>query len=155
MIEVITPPSNLVNSDLFLAGGISNCPNWQEVVIDALRDYDQEYSWEDEVGLTVVNPRNSDYKDNEESAKTQIEWEFNRLERAASKLFWFCKETLCPITLFELGKCCKSNKLLYIGCHPDYKRKLDVVTQIGLERPELKVVFSLSELVQQVIDYEY
>jgi len=126
---------------LFIAGGISGCDNWQEEFINSLKDTD----------LTILNPRRNSFKaDNLDIEEEQISWEFNHLKKVSAVSFWFPKETLCPITLYELGKQSVLSKPLFIGVHPEYKRKRDIEIQTRLIRPEIKIVYSLSDLVQQV-----
>ncbi|MGE3809463.1 MAG: hypothetical protein AB7K24_32770 [Gemmataceae bacterium] len=54
--------------------------------------------------------------------------------KADAIMFWFPCETLCPITLFELGKWVATDKKLFIGHHPEYQRKNDIRIQVGLVR---------------------
>ena len=72
------------------------------------------------------------------------------LQMADAILFWFCSETLQPITLYELGAWSMSNKPLFVGVHPAYLRSLDVIVQTRLTRPEIHVVDSLQALAAQV-----
>jgi hypothetical protein len=82
-----------------------------------------------------------------------VKWEHHHLLRCDAVLFWFPCETLCPIALYEFGVWNCRPKKLFIGTHPDYKRKLDIEIQTKLERPNLFVVSSLKELAQQVLDW--
>ena len=133
------------NPSLFLAGGITNCPNWQKELIELLKD----------TNLTLLNPRRKHFQENNpEIEEQQITWEFNHLKKASAVSFWFTKETVCPITLYELGKQSTSNKPLFIGVHPDYSRKRDVEIQTKLIRPEINVVYSLNELAEQIKKWE-
>ena len=126
---------------LFIAGGISNCPNWQREFAEMLRDED----------ITCLNPRRKNFPMGDPNASVgQIKWEHDHLKKARAISFWFPKETLCPITLFELGKQADLDKPLFLGVHPEYARKLDVRIQMMLERPEVKIVYSLGELADQV-----
>ena len=148
MIEIKAPETSLIcgfQKSLFLGGGISNCPNWQNTMVSLLEDTD----------LTLLNPRRDHFDVGDSSlAVTQIKWEFSHLNRAKSIMFWFPCETLCPITLYELGYWCGAgNKKIFVGCHPDYARKLDVEVQTSLVRLETKIVFSLEDLAQQIKDY--
>ena len=54
-------------------------------------------------------------------------------------LFWFPKESLCPIALFELGKELESGSRVVIGVHPEYSRRFDVITQVRCYDPEFPV----------------
>jgi len=126
---------------LFLAGGISNCYNWQSALIKSLHD----------TNLTILNPRRKFFPTGRiDIAKEQIEWEYNHLSKTSAVSFWFPPETLCPITLFELGKQSIDKKPLFIGVDPNYQRKVDVKIQIGLIRPNIKIVYSLENLTEQI-----
>lgn len=124
----------------FLAGGITNCEDWQNYAIDKLNS---------EEGLVLLNPRRVDFDtSNLQDEAFQIQWEHERLVEATYCLFWFPPETLCPITLFELGKWLGWGKRgLVVGCHPDYKRRRDVVHQTQLMRPGFVVYSSLDDTI--------
>lgn len=131
---------------LFLAGGITNCENWQKTVPSVMADTD----------LTLLNPRRGEFeRNNPVMEQEQIEWEHQRLLEAGAHLFWFCEETLCPITLFELGKVIGlfPSKPLFVGTHANYERKRDIRIQMLLIRPEIEVVHSLDRLLSQVMEW--
>ena len=113
---------------VFIAGGISNCSDWQAEMVARM----------DHARFDVINPRRYEglAKDGDEAAK-QIRWEHHALDRVSACIFWFPSETLCPITLFELGKMlvlCRQHRVeLAIGWHRDYQRGFDLDVQIGLE----------------------
>jgi hypothetical protein len=126
---------------IYLGGGISDCENWQRRMVELLAETD----------LVVLNPRRANFPiDNPSAAREQIEWEFRHLERASIKLFWFPPQTLCPITLFELGAWSRSDAPLVVGAHHEYKRRDDILTQMELARPEIKVVDCLDALADQI-----
>jgi hypothetical protein len=86
----------------------------------------------------------------------QIKWEHEHIHKCKWMMFWFCEETLCPITLFELGVAVTRSNLpdnrLFIGAHPGYQRKLDVEIQVGLARPHRGGIYtSLDNMVQDII----
>jgi len=127
---------------IYLAGGISDCPGWQFEVARMLGE--TEY--------TVLNPCRVDFPmDDPHAAEQQIVWEYRHLRLADAILFWFPCETLCPITLYELGQWSATQKPLFVGVHPDYKRRRDVEIQMGLSRPNVEIVYSLRALADQVI----
>jgi len=115
---------------IFLAGGISNCPVWQDEIINLI-DTDKH---------DVINPRR---KNNFESygdiAAEQIAWEHDAFTVINACVFWFPHETLCPVTLLEIGKQLsyigQYNVIrpLIVGWHPEYKRAFDLEQQISLE----------------------
>lgn len=136
---------------LFLAGGISGCPAWQHDLRDLLQDTD----------LTLLNPLRAAFPMGDPaSAREQIEWEHAHLAAASAISFWFPCETLCPITLFELGAWSywrsdsHEPKPLFVGVHPDYARRQDVEIQLALARPEVQVVLSLEALAAQVKQWQ-
>ena len=144
MVVTIAPTyETIFSSDkrVFLAGGITGCPDWQSDMIELLRS----------APVTLFNPRRKDFDIKvPDAAQIQIQWEFDFLRKAQGILFWFPEETLCPIVLFELGAWSASDKPIFVGCHPGYKRLNDVVMQMRLARPDVKVVSSISDLADQV-----
>lgn len=129
---------------IFLGGGISGCGDWQATMEDLL------------TGLPVIqiNPRRENFDITDPAVSIeQIKWEHRHLKQCNCILFWFPCETLCPITLFELGRWLHSKTKVFVGVHPDYKRRLDVEIQSRLERPKLEVAYSLDALAQQVWDH--
>lgn len=146
MGTLITSPeeSKSTQGTLFLAGGISNCPDWQKPTAYLLVRHSN---------LIVFNPRRTGWnmEDSDAESEKQILWEHEHLKRSEKILFWFPKETLCPITLLEFGKYLMSDKELIVGCHPEYQRKLDVEVQGRLERPDMKVWDDLLPMVQSLI----
>lgn len=121
---------------LFLAGGITGCPPWQRQLIDALG----ETNW------FLLDPRRDPWPDDLRVVEQQIAWEHRHLRRADLIAFWFARETLCPITLYELGAWSMTSKPLVVGVHPEYARRFDVEVQTRLARPEVPVVTSLDAL---------
>jgi hypothetical protein len=127
---------------LFIAGGISGCHDWQAELIGRLRP----------TGYCVFNPRRDDFPaDDMEAGRWQIRWEHEHLEQADIVSFFFPPETLCPITLFELGKIATSRREIFVGAHPAYARRADVEMQLALIRPEVRVVDSVAALAGQLI----
>lgn len=155
MSKIIRAPELWENRDspgVFLAGGISNCADWQEAVAHRLVD---------DLDITVINPRryNWNMDSQSEASIAQIEWEHGMIRDSDYLLFWFCEETLCPITLLELGIALSRREImrgpdhipLMVGIHPNYARKLDVVTQTRLYRPMTPVFHDLDEMVTAFI----
>jgi hypothetical protein len=126
---------------LFLAGGISNCRIWQLDLVDLLKDEK----------LVLINPRRKNfYITREDIEEEQITYEHNHLIRASAVSFWFPSETVCPITLYELGKCTGYDKPIFVGLDPKYSRRKDIEIQLKLVRPEIKIVYSLEDLAKQI-----
>jgi hypothetical protein len=127
-------------ASVFLAGGISNCPDWQTEITHLFETYP----------ITIFNPRR-DIFPNEISEETkQIQWEFERLRSADLIAFWFPKETLNPITLFELGAAMERKSNIVIGVQDGYSRILDLQVQIKLCRPEITLLSSLDEVAKAI-----
>jgi len=144
MRYIESPETYLVKGgkSLFLAGGITGCENWQQEMRKFLNN----------VPIVLFNPRRKDFPiDDPSAAQAQIEWEFEYLRKASMILFWFPKETLCPIVLYELGSWSMTDKKIFVGIHPEYKRKQDVEIQTKLVREEIQIVYDLGTLSEQVI----
>ena len=131
---------------LFLAGGITGCPDWQQELVVRLQD----------LQVVLLNPRRANFPiGNPKAASQQIEWEHRHLRKADAIIFWFPSETLCPITLYELGAWSvyrdeRGPKPLFIGVHPEYQRRQDVEIQTRLVRPEVQIVYGLPDLAECV-----
>lgn len=131
----------LGRNSIFLAGGITNCPDWQQEMVRLLYD----------TNLILLNPRRANFPIHDPSAAlAQITWEHQMLRRASSILFWFPCETICPIVLYELGAWSMTQRPILVGVHPKYQRRQDVEIQTGLARPEVEVVYSLRKLAERV-----
>ena len=153
------PNEAYLKPSVFLAGGITGCLNWQGEIRKLLADFD----------LTLLNPRRADFPmDDPDAAEAQILWEHQQLHAATAVSFWFPPETLCPITLFELGAwshwqgqrfdaetqtqtLCR--KPIFVGAHPNYQRRQDILIQMKLQRPEVAVVSTLDELARQIAQW--
>jgi len=148
-MHVITAPEKEINDGeqfaIFLAGGITNCPEWQDDIIKMMNDVPLLKD------VTLFNPRRKNFPIHDpNAANEQITWEYWHLHQSDAILFWFPKETLCPIVLFELGAHSMRDIPIAVGVHPEYKRKQDVVIQMSLKRPKLNVVTSLEDLVAEI-----
>lgn len=131
---------------IFLAGGITGCPDWQQKMADWLLRRTE---------LVVLNPRRANFPIGDPSAALeQIGWEHDHLRRADLILFWFSPETLCPIVLYELGAWSMTDKPIFVGVDPDYQRRQDVEIQTSLVRPEIEIVYSLFALMSQIERFE-
>lgn len=155
MGKIVTSPAPLepsAKNAVFLAGGISNCADWQSGVAERLAA---------NTGAVVYNPRRLDFdmKAYEEISRQQINWEYHALRMAPVNLFWFPPETLCPITLFELGSAMERLHAgaLMVGCHPDYQRRFDIEVQMNLRNKghvftDLEQLVSETEILLKSID---
>lgn len=119
---------NSLETSIFLAGGITDCPNWQLELVELLK----------ETNLVIFNPRRKDFHPSKQENIRQIEWEFRYLQKATAISFWFSEGSLQPIAMFEYGKWLrnffsKQGKPLFVGIHPEFKRKFDIELQTNLE----------------------
>jgi len=133
---------------IFLAGGISNCPNWQELLESHLK-----FAFGDKK-FVIANPRREDFDLADKRATIQqIEWEHKMLERCDTLLFWFPDETLCPITLYELGAYTNQKKNLIVGVHERHKRRIYVEKQTSLRRTDVKVAVGFDSFLVEVANH--
>ena len=128
-------------TSVFLAGGITNCPDWQSEVVDSLKNTD----------ITIFNPRRKNFPIHDPNASfEQIKWEFQKLREADILSFWFSRGSLNPIVLFEYGSALEREKSVIVGVDPDYERKRDVEIQTSLIRPRLEIVTSIQDLTDEI-----
>jgi hypothetical protein len=142
--EVIKLKRNSIK--LFLGGGISNCPKWQDEICEKLskeKRFD-EYNMD----IFIFNPRCKSMPEEE----AQIKWEHENLKKSNIVSFWFSEGSLNPITLFEYGKYFKSKtKDLVVGCHMNYQRRSNVIIQTKLEFPHFCIVDTLDDFYQNIV----
>lgn len=137
-------PKNYDQS-LFLAGGITNCPDWQSEMVKMLQSEP----------ITIFNPRRANFPiDDSKATYQQIAWEYIRLHKAKMISFWFSYGSPNPIVFFELGAALErqahSNQKLIIGCHPDFERKADVIYQVRLMLPSQTICMFLSDMAYEI-----
>jgi len=121
---------------LFLAGGITNCPEWQKDIIKRLKDLSSDK-------LVVYNPRRDNFPINDSSASYgQIQWEFDKLNKVDIFSMYFTSGISDqPICMYELGRYISimqqrfpidwENRII-ISVEDGYKRKQDVIIQTEL-----------------------
>jgi hypothetical protein len=140
-VEAPTDYDRPGETSLFLAGGISNCVDWQSALVALLAD----------TPLTLINPRRRDYPHDDPTAEeAQVTWEHRHIRRATAVSFWFPADTLCPVTLYELGSMSMTRKPLFVGMHAGYAKRFNVLVQTKLARPDVTVVDSLEALAAGV-----
>ena len=118
----------------FLAGGITNCWDWQSAVIDELSKFD------DTDKLVVFSPRRENFPiDDPNAAQEQINWEFNYLHMAdIFSMYFASSESVQPICMYELGVHLTRFDLddfpleCVVSVEEGYKRKDDVIIQAVL-----------------------
>jgi hypothetical protein len=138
--------SELCKSGIFLAGGISNCPDWQEDVGNRIAN---------ETNANAFNPRRTDFDmaAYEEISRQQIIWEYHALRLCTFNMFWFPEETLCPITLFELGSALERcpDGALFVGSHPNYQRRFDLIEQANLKNKSVHIFDNLDKMTDEIV----
>jgi len=126
--------------DCFLAGGITNCWEWQNEVIKQLDSFTQDPRIKLD-HLNIYNPRRKNFPIDDPNASTeQITWEFNNLQKMKIFSMYFCGNTVSdqPICFYELGRNLEvfraNNDLdhVVITVEGDFKRVQDVVIQVRL-----------------------
>lgn len=113
----------LMSATIFLGGSIEqgNCTDWQAEISPVLQ----------EAGWTVLNPRRDNWDATWVQSKSnpqfveQVHWELQALNYATHALFYFDPATMAPISLYEFGLYCHSEKLTVV-CPEGYWRKGNV-----------------------------
>ncbi len=145
-VEAPKEAGALSTKSVFLAGGITGCPGWQEPMASALIEGTKN--------LVVFNPRRANFPIHDpKAAEAQITWEHRHLRASSAVSFWFCKDTVQPIVLYELGAWSMTSKSIFVGVEPGYPREQDVRIQTRLIRPEVQIASTLDGLVKQVVDW--
>lgn len=118
---------------VFLAGGITNCPDWQSDIIKRLDKYNLDR-------LVIFNPRRENFPIGVKSESfRQVEWEFKYLEKCDIFSMYFCSGTSDqPICMYELGRYIARMQSKYpvswkdrviVSVEKGYKREDDVYIQ--------------------------
>jgi hypothetical protein len=150
-MKVVTALTGLRQQDprpfVFLGGGITNCPWWQDEVITDLEEYPFG---------TLLNPRRRDFPiDDPNAAQAQMLWEAGALHRSSIVSMWFCGgESDQPICMYELGRHLYKHQLgrtrVVLGVDPEYKRAHDVELQTWLVDPNLEIADTLEEHAENI-----
>ena len=141
MLEIVEAPNEPKEKNkikLFLAGGITNCPNWQKEIIDRLEYTVNVYTKHMLEEVTVFNPRRENFPiENPNASKEQISWEFYKLRESDIIVFWFSRGSLV------------------IGVDPEYERISDVEIQTKLAKPTQEICYNLDSFYKQITDKIY
>lgn len=127
---------------VFLAGGITGCPDWQSELIGLIGFTD----------ATIYNPRRKIFPSKESpewemDSRNQIKWEFDRLKSSDIISFWFSRGSDNPIVLYELGMWGNSrNTSIIVGVDPEYPRRRDVIIQTNIARPGIRICEHLKDV---------
>lgn len=125
---------------IFLAGATRNCPDWPITLAQLLVN----------TNYVIFTPS----QDPTLNIERQIEWEFQHIRQADMLVFWLCKNTVQPITMFELGAWAMTNKPMVVGIEPGYALELDVIARLKLVRPDVVVFDDLNELANGLIEFD-
>lgn len=126
----------------FLAGGITNCPDWQAKVIANFKLYDKKFPGSLD-NLVLANPRRENFPiDDPNASREQITWEFNALQDMdIFSMYFTAGPSDQPICLYELGRNLMRMQIMHgtdyhkrivISCDPGYSRAADVKIQTEL-----------------------
>jgi hypothetical protein len=143
MRVIIAPDAYEIKGDdvtCFLAGGITNCKDWQTDIIDMLRSY--ESVGIDLSHLVLFNPRRKVFDMSSiADSVDQITWEYTAIQRSAIfSVFFAHSSSVQPITLYELGYNLDRKSRIIITAENGYKRLLDVKMQVALATDEQQPV---------------
>jgi len=137
---------------VFLAGGITNCPTWQDEVVEKLKDED----------MLLLNPRRKNFPiDDPSAAREQVEWEFQAINSCDIFSMWFVNSaSVQPICMYELGRNLAIAGLynswvpdiVTIGIEPGYLREQDVRIQVDLvnKKTAANIATTLDEHVENI-----
>lgn len=132
---------------VFLAGGITHCPDWQqEAARILLADR-----------LVVLNPRRKHFDLGDANAwQEQVAWEHYHLHLPnVVTMFWFpaCDPALTvqPIALFELGQALGEGRQIAVGADPGYPRRRDVEMLMAHNSP-LRVQETLTSTLNVTLE---
>lgn len=139
-MRVITAPGYYEPYDkdisVFLAGGITNCHDWQKNVIDTIKN---DYSVIND-SLVLFNPRRDNFPIHDKfAARQQIAWEFDMIEKCNIFSMYFSSgDSDQPICMYELGRNILRMQMRFpsdwedriiISVEDGYRRKQDVLIQ--------------------------
>jgi hypothetical protein len=117
---------------VFLAGGITNCPNWQQEVRKILAGMELPE-------FQLLNPRRDNFPIHDpNAARAQITWEFHALNHCNIFSMWYSNaDSDQPICMYELGRhlvrfAYGEIDYVCIGVEPGYRRAQDVAIQTEL-----------------------
>lgn len=156
-MKVITAPEKYTcdatnEVSVFLAGGIQNVTNWQEIVIKKLDD-----SFE-HLPVVIFNPRRAVYpKDDKRAMIEQITWEHRYLADSDIFSMYFAPgESVQPICMFEYGTYLTKTffngdwQRFVVCADTKYSRFDDVVIQTSLVNPDIFVCGHLDDHIRRI-----
>jgi len=140
-MKVITAPEYYVPKKteitVFLAGGITNCENWQQKVIKYLQAFPDDQT----ENLVIFNPRRDAWPSSAdtEEIRRQIHWEADYICHSDIFSMYFAntKKSDQPICFYELGKYADSRSV--ISYQAGFARPLDVKYQLEVRGIEDRI----------------
>ena len=162
-MKVITAPEyptlDYMDVTCFLAGGITNCIDWQNEVINQLKDFNEH--------LVLCNPRRANFPINDPNASLeQITWEYKFLEKCEIFSMYFdgTDKSDQPICFYELGRNIERmkqkfsmnwDKHIIISVDMNFKRASDVIIQTKLatnDQVKVNINYNSEELIKQHVE---
>lgn len=127
---------------VFLAGGITGCPEWQDEAAEIILSY-----------ANVLDPRRKPWP-KEGDMLEQVQWEYEHLRKATAVLFWFPSSSICPIALLELGAMWERKPWgISVGCEPGYPRAADIFAQAKAFEYKGRIYKDIQELAKAAVRY--
>jgi hypothetical protein len=112
LILVAPERATIRGPSVFLAGGITGSPRWQD---DVIAYFERAID-----GITVCSPRRpQDFADLADEYERQVAWELDHLLAVDLALFWF-PAAECRITRIELGLIAGRGQPMVVGADPDF-----------------------------------
>lgn len=156
-VSVVVAPEHKVAKfgalKIFLAGGITNCIDWQKIIID-------NFEKTNNYNICLFNPRRKNFDIKKDSAEEQIVWEFNAIEKCDLFTMYFDGGVSDqPICLYELGRNIERMKQRFpddwtdrivITCDAKYKRVEDVIIQTRLATDDMVKVNVVDDVDKSV-----
>lgn len=148
----LKPPTKYVSDKrktLFLAGSINmgKTVDWQKDLSNRLL---KEFT-----DLWIFNPRRDDWDNSweqdikNEKFSEQVNWEIEHIDKATYLFFYFDKEHMSPISLYELGYVAKAKYLSpIVYCPKEYIRHGNI--QIYASRDHFRLFTNYEEAVAEL-----
>ena len=159
-IEAVGDLAGIARPCVFLAGGITQCPEWQQELVALIHNLAPELPG------TLLNPRRKDFPmEDPNAAVEQIKWEYAALNAADVFSMWFSAgPSVQPICMYELGRHlarfqwgAHNLAKIVIGIAPGYLRAQDVRIQTQLvidsmSNPAIEIVDTLDAHAAKIIE---
>lgn len=128
---------------VFLAGGITGCPDWQAEARERIHDRMPE--------AVVINPRRSVFDPSSDEA-LQVEWEHRHLHLVDVVLFWFPDASSDqPIAMYELGAALHRGASVAVGAEQAWHRYRNLAAQVRLADRNAEIHTGLDDLARAAV----